>query len=419
MKLHPHQQKIIEFIDNHQKGIVLADMGSGKTISTLAAMTKFEGTTLIVAPINVAKTVWHTEAEKWQVPLRFSLVVGYKPQREKALATPADVYVINVENLQWLENTERTFDNLVIDELSMFKSTGVRYKSLMRMTQNCLRRIGLTGTPVANSLLDLWPQVNVICGKGNNPLSKTKTGYTQRYFFATDYMGYNFKPLPGATEEIFSKLEPLCVRVTGRELPELMVQDIMVDIPRGVYDSMKKDFVSEDITAANAAVLAGKLQQVAQGRVYNDDGEVVRIHDVKQQALLDMLEVLSGAPVIVVYQYKHDLEAIQEICPTAVEFTPKRIDDWNEGKIPVMAMQLRSGSHGLNLQAGGNHLIWYSLTYSHESYAQMNARLHRTGQTKGVIIHRILAKDTIDEAIAKAIVDKSSLQQMLLEYMQN
>lgn len=415
MKIFPHQKKIIDFIDDY--GIVLADMGSGKTLATLVAMQKFDGVTLIVAPINVAKTVWAQEAEKWNLPILISRLVGTAKQRLAALNTKADAYVINVENLQWLEKQNFHFDNLIIDELSMFKSLGQRYKALVRMSKKCKRRIGLTGTPVANSLIDLWAQVNIIMGRDNNPLARTKTGYTQKYFYPIDYMGYQLELKPGVETEIFEKMKSISVRVEGAELPDLMVQDINVDIPMDYYNDLKKDFCTDEITVANAAVMVGKLQQVAQGQVYDDDGDLVHIHDVKQQALVDMVDTLQGEPVIVVYHYKHDLDCIMSAIPKAVKFSPDKVDAWNNREIPVMAMQVKSGSHGLNLQKGGHHLIWYSLTYSHESYAQMNARLHRTGQDNGVIVHRIVAVDTIDEAIIEALSTKKSLQQMLLEYL--
>ena len=415
------------------------EMGLGKTVSTLTAIDQllynyFEvQKVLVIAPLRVAQTTWPDEIKKWRhlKHLKISRVLGTEKQRLAALQIKADIWIINRENVEWLVDLygkSWPFDMVVIDELSSFKSSKAkRFKALRKVRPAIKRIVGLTGTPAPNGLIDLWPQVYLL-DQGER-LSKTLTGYRSRYFDPgkrNRTVVFSWEPKPGAEEAIYSKLEELCVSMAANDwlqMPERIDREIKVQLPdaaRIEYKRLERDlllpFVEGDITADTRAILSNKLLQLANGAVYNEFGQVQEIHQSKLEALEDVLEAANGQPVLVFYNYKHDLARIQQHIPAARALeTEKDIEKWNQGKIPVLLAHPASAGHGLNLQAGGNIIIWFGLTWSLELYQQANARLHRQGQEKSVIVHHLMSEDTIDEDVMRVLTSKDASQSALLE----
>lgn len=410
-----------------------------KTVSTLTAIDQlmynyFEvQKVLVIAPLRVAQTTWPDEIKKWDhlKHLKISRVLGSCRERQAALQVKADIYVINRENVEWLVDLyskDWPFDMVVIDELSSFKSSSAkRFRALRKVRPAIKRIVGLTGTPTPNGLLDLWPQVYLL-DQGER-LGKTVTGYRSRYFDPgkrNRAVIFSWDPKPGAEQAIYSKLSDLCVSMSADDwlqMPERIDREIKVQIPAAAqinYTRLERDlllsFTEGDITADTRAILSNKLLQLANGAVYNEYGQVQEIHQAKLEALDDVLEAANGQPVLVFYNYKHDLVRIQQHIPAARALeTEKDIETWNQGKIPILLAHPASAGHGLNLQAGGNIIVWFGLTWSLELYQQANARLHRQGQEKSVIIHHLIAEDTIDEDVMRVLASKDASQSALLE----
>ena len=396
---------------------------------------------LVIGPLRVCSSVWPEEHRKWDGLnfLQMSVMAGDAKQRAAALRTPADVYVINRENLKWLtdylekHNMPWPFDMVVIDELSSFKNhQSQRWKALRKVRPYIRRIVGLTGTPASNGLLDLWAEVYLI-DKGER-LGKFISRYREAYFKPAGmnpYTGvvYNYAPRPGAEEQIYQRISDISVSMKAKDylhMPECLTVTHKVEMDeadRKLYDSLKQDLLvdvdGDTLTADSAAALSNKLLQMANGAVYNADSEAKTIHDKKLEALLDLIEQANGQSVLVCYWYKHDHQRIQEFLagkglPTRDLKSDQDIADWNAGKIPVALISPASTGHGLNIQKGGHILIWFSLVWSLELYAQTNARLWRQGQTEVVTNHHIVTKDTVDENVLSALKRKDITQQSLI-----
>lgn len=444
MKFYPHnyQEYAIEKIIENPACALFLDMGLGKTVVTLTAINElmynyFEvNKVLVIAPLRVAKMTWSQELEKWDhlKYLTMSKVLGTKQQRLDALKKDADIYVINRENTEWLINLygkSWPFDMVVIDELSSFKSNrSRRFKALRKVRPLIKRIVGLTGTPTPNGLIDLWPQMYLL-DRGER-LGKTITSYREKYFIPgrrnwQTGVVYEYILKPAAEEQIYEKISDICVSMKAEdylEVPELIEIPVEIELETKDYQRYKKferDLllpVSEDenIEALSAAALSNKLLQMANGAIYDDEKNVHVIHDEKLKALEEIIEAASGKPVIVYYNYKHDLERIQKhFKETRTIKDEKDIKDWNQGKIPILLLHPASAGHGLNLQEGGNIIVWFGLNWSLELFQQANARLHRQGQTSKVSCYLLVTKGTIDEDVIRAINSKAKGQEALLE----
>ncbi|MGF7185292.1 SNF2 family DNA or RNA helicase [Desulfitispora alkaliphila] len=439
-----YQEYATQWIIDKEKAALFLDMGMGKTACTLTAAAEllhdyFEVTrVLVVAPLRVAQSTWDEETAKWDhlKHLKISKVLGTEKERVSALNKTADIYIINRENVKWLVDRYKSswpFDMVVIDELSSFKShKAQRFKALRKVRPLMKRVVGLTGTPAPNGLIDLWPQVYLL--DGGERLGKTITGYRDRYFLPdkrNQNVVFSYKPKEDAEEAIYKKLSDICVSMKAEDylkLPERVNNTITVQLPEKPeekYRQLERDLLlplmDTDIVADTAAVLTNKLLQMANGAVYDEDGNVQEIHNEKLKALEDTIEAASGKPVLIFYSYKHDLKRIKEYLnnENVKELSkPEDIEDWNKGKVPVMLAHPASAGHGLNLQAGGNIIVWFGLTWSLELYQQANARLHRQGQKHSVIIHHLIAKGTVDEEVMKVLENKEAGQEALLNAVQ-
>lgn len=406
----------------------------GKTVITLTALKELIDAgevhkVLVIAPLRVAKATWADEIEKWEhlKDIKYSVCVGTEKERRSALKAEADIYIINRENVPWLvRNFKWDFDTVVIDELSGFKNhKAVRHKALMAVRAKIERIYGLTGTPTSNGLLDLFAQYKLL--DFGERLGRFITQYRHSYFTPTNYIHgipVNYVPLAGAEEDIYEKISDITISMTADDylnMPELISIEHKVklsDKEMERYKTLERDMVlaldDGEVTAGSAAVLAGKLCQMANGAVYLEEG-IEEIHSRKLDALEDLIEAANGKPVLVAYWFKHDLKRIKDRFPEAVEInTTESIRNWNDGKIPVALIHPASAGHGLNLQDGGNTLIWYGLTWSLELYQQTIGRLYRQGQKKGVVVTHIVAEDTIDERILKALEAKDCTQTALM-----
>ncbi len=387
---------------------------------------------LVVAPLRVARDTWSAEIEKWEHlrELRYSVVVGTEQERLKALSTPADIYIINRENIQWLveeSGLPLDYDMAVIDELSSFKNhQSKRFKAFMKIRPKLKRIVGLTGTPASNGLMDLFAEFKLL--DMGERLGRFIGQYRNAYFQPDKRNGiviYSYKPLPDAEQRIYDKISDITISMKAADhltMPELVSTEYAVqlsDKEREKYDRLKKELVlsedSEEVTASNAASLSNKLSQMANGAVYSDDESVIEIHNRKLDALEDIIESMNGRPLLVAYWFKHDMERIRKRFDVREIRSSEDISDWNSGKIPVALIHPASAGHGLNLQQGGSALVWFGLTWSLELYQQTNARLWRQGQTADtVVIQHIITKGTIDEQIMKALKTKDTTQAALI-----
>ena len=393
---------------------------------------------LVIAPLRVARDTWPDELHKWEhlSDLRLSVAVGTETERKAALQAKADIYIINRENVGWLiedSGIPFDFDTLVVDELSSFKNHQTkRFRSLMKVRPKVVRIIGLTGTPSSNGLMDLWAEYRLL--DMGQRLGRFIGQYRSTYFTPDKRNGqviFSYKPLPFAEKEIYAKIADITISMKSTDhliMPDLVTAEYPVklsDKERERYDELRQDLVLKlaggDVTAANAAALSGKLCQMANGAVYGDDGTVHYIHNRKLDALEDLIEAANGKPVLVAYWFKHDLERISaRLKDRHIPFTnldtSESIASWNEGKWPVALIHPASAGHGLNLQSGGSTIIWFGLTWSLELYQQANARLWRQGQkAETVVLHHIIAKDTIDERVMKALSAKDKTQTALID----
>lgn len=437
-KPHSYQEYAIKYIEAHPISALLIDMGLGKTSITLTAIRNllfdsFEVCkVLVIAPLRVAKNTWTDEIKKWEHlnTLTYSLIIGNENERLSALNKKADIYIINRENVDWLVNKSGykfDFDMVVIDELSSFKNhQSKRFKSLMKVRPLVKRIVGLTGTPSSNGLMDLFAEFKILdMGKRLGYF----IGQYRNTYFKPDKMNgpivYSYKPLPNAENAIYEKISDITVSMKANEylkMPELVTSNYVAELSdseKNQYDKMKKSLVLEitdgEITASNAASLSNKLCQLSNGAIYDDEQNIVEIHDRKLDALEDIIESMNGKPLLVAYWYRHDLERIKSRFSVREIKTSEDISDWNDGKIPVALIHPASAGHGLNLQNDGSTLVWFGLTWSLELYQQTNARLYRQGQKNTVVIQHIITKGTIDEQILKALQKKNKTQADLID----
>lgn len=443
-KPHDYQKYAIEFIESHPIAAVILQMGLGKTVCTLTAIEHLMYDTfevskvLIVAPLRVAKVTWSDEIDKWDhlSHLTYSVAVGSEKERLSSLKKKANLYMINRENLQWLiekSGLPFDYDMVVLDELSSFKSwQSKRFRAFMKVRPKVQRVVGLTGTPSSNGLMDLFAEFK--CLDMGERLGRFITQYRNAFFIPDRMNGqvvYSYKPRPFAEEEIYRRIGDITISMKALDhlkMPELIENRYPVYMDDGEkqqYESMKKDLIlpyleNEAITAANAAALSGKLCQMANGAVYSDEGSVVHIHDRKLDALEDIIEAAQG-PILLCYWFKHDLERItKKLDELKVEYARISSDGsirmWNEGKFQVGLIHPASAGHGLNLQAGGNHIVWFGLTWSLELLEQSNARLWRQGQrAETVVVQYLVTAGTIDERILDAISKKEKDQNALID----
>lgn len=446
MKYHPHKYQTYasEFIKGHNEAAVFLDCGLGKTSITLTALNdlmfdSFEfNKVLIIAPLRVAKVSWPDEIKKWDhlSLFNYSLVVGTEKERREALAKKADLYIINRENVEWLiekSNYPFDFDCIVIDELSSFKSyRSKRVKSLLKVRPYVKRIIGLTGSPAGNGLMDLWAEFRVLdMGKR---LGRFITNYRNDYFMPdkrNNEVIFSYKPLKGAEDAIYKKISDMTISMKSTDyldMPELISNEYKVylsDKEMKTYDEFKSQYVMElsdkEITAANAASLTNRLSQLANGAIYDDDKNITYFHDKKLDALEDLIEASNGKPVLVAYWFKHDLERIKtRLDKIGVSYdvisSVDSIRHWNDGRLEVGLINPASCGHGVNLQEGGSTIIWFGLTWSLELYEQTIARLWRQGQkSRTVVVEHIVAVDTVDESILRALKTKDKTQSALIE----
>ncbi len=436
---HNYQAYAIDYIETHPIAAVLLDMGLGKTVISLTAIAdllfdSFEAhRILVVAPLRVARDTWPAEIAKWEhlQHLTFAVCVGTPKERRTALMSGADITIINRENLGWLIDSsgfDFDYDMVIIDELSSFKNhKSKRFQSLMKVRPKVKRIIGLTGTPSSNGLMDLWAEFKLL--DFGERLGRFITHYRNNYFIPDKRNGeiiYSYKPMPYAEDAIYRRISDITISMKSTDhlqMPELITSQYEVQLSEEEtqrYEELKADFILElpegEITAANAASLTGKLSQLANGAIYDDDGNIIEFHDRKLDALEDLIEAANGKPLLVAYWFKHDLQRIKKRFNVREIKSSKDITDWNNGDIPVAVIHPASAGHGLNLQAGGSTLIWFGLTWSLELYQQTNARLWRQGQTSGtVVIEHIITKGTIDERILKALSLKEVTQNALID----
>ena len=417
-KLRPYQVKAIDFVKSREQAGLFVDMGLGKTASMLHAALSLPKPILLVGPIRVIETVWEQETEEWpnlDGKFKFSLVRGTPKQRAKALEAEADIYLVNPEMLHEAID-QKEWKTLIIDESSMFKNPSTqRFKRLRKHLKKIPRRYILTGTPAPNGLLNLWSQIFIL--DLGERLTTSYYRFRQRFFHQTDWQGYVWEPLPGARERVLELISDLILTIEAEgNLPprEAIHNRVYVNLPpkaRSAYDAMEAVCLSvleneETVTAATAAAATMKLRQMASGFVYNDEAETEHLHDEKVKALHEILDG-SSSPVIVVYQFQHELAALQAAFPEGRTIKEKGVvEDWNRGEVPILFLHPQSGGHGLNLQHGGHTMAIFSGTYSAEQMSQTKARIDRQGQKFPVIFHYLLARNTIDEVILSVLEGK-------------
>lgn len=436
---HNYQRQATDFIIDHDEAAIFLGMGLGKSVIALTAIWQLMldyftiHRVLVIAPLRVARDTWPTEVAKWDHldGLTVAVAVGTKTERLAALAKSAMVTIINRENIPWLIGQlggSWPFDMVIIDELSSFKNhRAKRFTALMKMRPFVKRWVGLTGTPASNGLMDVWAQFRLL--DGGQRLGRFITRYRDRWFVPDKRNGmqvFTYKPRVGAEDEIYGAISDmtLSMRTTDHlQLPKLTVTTMPVVLEpkeRKVYEQLKSDLVLDlgeaTIDAANAAALSGKLLQLASGAIYTSDGQWAPVHERKIDALEDLYEAANGSPLLVAYWFTHDRERIIARFPQARELkTSVDIEAWNQGEIALGLIHPASAGHGLNLQAGGHLLVWFSLTWSLELYQQTNARLYRQGQSEPVTITHLVAEGTLDEAVLKALDAKDATQAALID----
>lgn len=436
---HNYQRQATQFIIDHDEAAIFLGMGLGKSVITLTAIWQLMldyftiHRVLVIAPLRVARDTWPAEIAKWDHlrGLTVAVAVGTKQDRLDALAQSAMVTIINRENIPWLVNQmggSWPFDMVIIDELSSFKNhRAKRFTALVKMRPHVKRWVGLTGTPAANGLMDVWAQFRLL--DGGERLGRFITRYRERWFVPDKRNGmqvFTYKPRVGAEDEIYGAISDmtLSMRTTDHlQLPKLTVTTMPVTLEpkeRKVYDQLKADLVLDldgaTVDAANAAALSGKLLQLASGAIYTDDGDWASVHERKLDVLEDLVEAANGNPLLVAYWFTHDRERITACFPQARELkTSADIEAWNRGEITLGLIHPASAGHGLNLQSGGHLLVWFSLTWSLELYQQTNARLYRQGQSEPVTITHLVAEGTLDETVLKALDAKDATQAALID----
>ncbi len=446
MKYEPYeyQKYATHFIEEKPVAAIFLDCGMGKTSITLTAIDHllFDNfdvhRVLVIAPIRVGKFSWPDEIRKWDhlSDLTFAIAIGTPEQRMAALDAGADITIINRENVQWLVRRigySWPFDMVVIDELSSFKNhQAKRFRALLSVRSKIKRIVGLTGTPAANGLMDLWAEFRLL-DEGAR-LGRFIGRFRLKYFEPERMNGpiiYTYRPLPGAEDAIYDAISDITISMEAKDhipMPELIETEYPVYMGADEQEQYKDlaekfflDLPKADITAANAGVLCGKLSQMANGAIYDETGEYYHIHDEKLNALEDIVEAANGKPLLIAYWFRSDRERIEErLKERGLKYERLEKDDairkWNEGKVPIALIHPASAGHGLNLQSGGSTIVWFGLTWSLELYQQTVARLWRQGQTdKTVVVMHIVTKETVDETILDALRAKDMTQKRLIE----
>ena len=438
---HTYQTRLKDFIIGNRYAFLTVDMGLGKTVTTLTAVRELledyleAERVLVIAPKSVAENTWTSECAKWDhlAHLRVSVVMGTEAQRIKALETPADLYVINRDNVVWL--TEHLgsgwdFDTVVVDESSSFKNPQARrFKALRKVRPRIRRIILLTGTPSPNGHMDLWAQMWLI--DMGERLGRTLGSFRTKYFKpgrSNGHVVYDWHLLPGAGDKISAKMQDVTVSLKAEdwlEVPDLIETDIRIALSpteSKAYRDFERDQLmsieGKDIEAVTAAALANKLLQFTGGAMYDTEHGWHTTNDAKLRALEDIIETANGEPVLVFYQFKHELtrllERFKALQPVTFSGEPETLREWNEGKIRLLLCQPASVQYGLNMQHGGHIIVWYTPTWNLEQYQQANARLHRQGQERPVLCYRLICEGTIDTRVISAISAKDYAQESLL-----
>jgi len=439
--LRPYQSRVVEHLLEHPNAGLFMGMGLGKTVCTLTAFQRLKTymeaeRALVVGPPRVAEMVWSDETTEWAhlKDLKVLPVFGSPAKRKKLLREPADVYTLSVHNISWFaaEYPKPPADVLIIDESSMFKSHSTnRFKDLKTIVDAFDRVIILTGTPTPNSLIELWPQLYLL-DRGKR-LGKNITAYRQTFFTKGFHQFSKYRPRKGADEAIHERISDICISLKTEEyldLPEKVMNSIKLTLPDKLvkqYKQFERDYIIQlvdefgsvdEIPAMNAAALSNKLRQFANGTIYNDERDVKIVHNIKLDVLEERVDALNGDPVLIACNYIHERDRVLE---RLKKYGVQRFEgmesvrEWNKGNIPVLVSHPASMSHGLNMQKGGNNIIWFGPTWSLEQFQQMNARLYRSGQTERTIIHILQMKGTIDTRIMNALEGKSGTQDAVLE----
>lgn len=453
MKLENYQKRGVRFWLDNPRTYFAIDMGLGKTIIALTALTKIKKPALVIAPLRTVYTTWPDEIKKWNLPLKYSIIHG--PDKLEAIARKADVYLTNYESIPFIYDTlvflvqnkrPLPFSVCIIDEGSMIKSPSTqrfKYFDALRKVFPKYRTI-LSGTPAPNSLLDLWAQYYFL--NDGKLFSKYYGTFRREHYSANEYNPFAYTIKPGAAKQIYKKILPHTFRLDTKDyikLPDIKYNYISVDLPSKLkeqYKTFKKDFILQlgSITheALNSATLSMKLRQFLQGFIYYDTGEFTpsgkpirrasELHKVKLNTLQDLVKELNQ-PILCAVQFKHELEMIRKIYSdvpiiaggTKNTLATRYIQQWNKGELPLLLCHPKSLAHGVNLQSGGCVIIWYSLTWSLEQYQQFNKRLHRRGQKNAVMINHLVIKDTIDDRVTRILANKDMTQQALLDYLRD
>lgn len=417
-----YQVGAVDHIKEREASGLFIDMGMGKTGATLLALLDLPGPVLLVGPIRVIENVWQKEAKKWEETkdVTFSLIRGSKTARKRAVEREADIYLVNPELLEEAL-LARSYGTLVVDESSMFKNSSTkRFKKLRKHLKKFERRIILTGTPMPNGLADLWSQIFIL--DLGERLDTSFYRFRNRFFRQADYMGYKFEPVEGAVEKVTELISDLIYRVERTEAPcEVRHNPVELELPpaaRKVYDEMAKEaFVTladEDCTAATAAAVLMKLRQVASGFLYDDSHGSHQVHSEKIEATKEIVAE-TGGPVIVVYNFQHELAALKKAFPQGVDMNDFNQDAWDRREAPILFLHPQSGGHGLNLQEGSSTMVIFSASFSYEQMSQTMARIDRTGQTELVIFHHLIAKGTVDELLMEVLEAKETRQSNVLD----
>ena len=438
---HTYQTRLKDFIISNRYAFLTVDMGLGKTVTTLTAVRELledyleAERVLVIAPKSVAENTWTSECAKWDhlAHLRVSVVMGTEAQRIKALETPADIYVINRDNVVWLTEhlgNSWDFDTVIVDESSSFKNPQARrFKALRKVRPRIRRVILLTGTPSPNGHMDLWAQMWLI--DMGERLGRTLGSFRTKYFKpgrSNGHVVYDWHLLPGAGDKISAKMQDVTVSLKAEdwlEVPDLIETDTLIALSpteTKAYRDFERDQLmsldGKDIEALTAAALANKLLQFTGGAMYDTEHGWHTVGDAKLRALEDLVETAGDEPVLVFYQYKHELERLQErfkpLQPVTFSGEPEILKKWNEGSIKMLLCQPASVQYGLNMQEGGHIIVWYTPTWNLEQYQQANARLHRQGQERPVLCYRLICAGTIDERVVKALNVKDNAQETLL-----
>jgi SNF2 family DNA or RNA helicase len=431
MQLHNYQKKMIQHIYDHERCAVFADMGLGKTVTVLEAIANLPKPVLIVGPLRVVQTVWEQEADKWGFDYTFRSITGSKAKRELNAAKDADIHLINVENLVWLRETyakKWKWKTIVLDESSMFKtSSSKRSRAALWISKQpaVTNIILLSGSPAPNGMQDIFHQMKII--DGGERLGTRKETFLRKYFYKENpYFTHSRWLIQDGKDEVITGLiSDVCISLSKEdylELPDLMVNDLHIDLPvkaRGMYEELKKEMFLEisgkKLDPATAGALLGKLCQLASGAVYTEKLGWEKIHDAKLNMLDEIIEESAGQNIIIGYHYQHTLDRLMHKYKNLVTITGNEIVQlWNCGRIPLLALQPASAGHGLNLQGGGHIIVWFDLPWNLEHYMQTNGRLHRQGQDRPVIVHRLIAENTVDENIVNSLEDKASVQEILM-----